>query len=557
MTDINAQKKVEEGEKHVLDLHQPLIDTIPSPIFYKDANRIYLGGNKAFDRYLGLTSEQYIGKTVFDISPKELAEKYDLADRSLLDHPGVQTYEASVVYADGTRHDVIFYKSTFENSEGKVAGLIGVILDITERKKAEEVLRESESNFRNNFENNSSVMLLIDPLTGKITSANKAAISYFGYPEEKLVGLPMNNISIFSEEDSAEEQEHAISDGSNTFRLKHRLASGEVRNVEVHLTPTENSGRTLFFAIIHDVTERTQAESKLRLAATVFSHASEGIMITSADAKIIDVNDSFTQITGYRREEVLGCNPRILASGRQTKEFYIAMWSDLNEKGQWRGEIWNRRKNGEVYAELLTVSAVRDAKNKTHQYVALFSDISQLKEHQHELERIAHHDALTSLPNRVLLADRLHQAMAQTLRRGNRLAVGYLDLDGFKAVNDKYGHEVGDQLLMATAARMKHVLREGDTLARLGGDEFVVVFVDLVDSNTCETTLGRLLAAVAQPLHLGGLVLQLSASLGVTYYPQSEDVAADLLLRQADQAMYRAKANGKNCYSIFEADAGK
>ena len=302
------------------------------------------------------------------------------------------------------------------------------------------------------------------------------------------------------------------------------------------------------------ITELKEAEKKLQLAASVFTHAREGIMITTASGEIIEVNDAFTRITGYTRDEVLGRTPRILSSGRQEKPFYADLWHDLTEKGHWYGEIWNRRKSGEVYAVMQTISAVSDTSGTIGQYVALFSDITTLKEHQSQLEHIAHYDALTTLPNRVLLADRMRQAMTQTQRRNNMLAVAYLDLDGFKAVNDKHGHETGDQLLVAIAARMKQTLREGDTLARLGGDEFVAVLQDLDDVAACVPMLNRLLDAAAHPVHVAERVLQVSASLGLTFYPQAEDADADQLLRQADQAMYQAKLSGKNRFHVFDAE---
>jgi len=300
--------------------------------------------------------------------------------------------------------------------------------------------------------------------------------------------------------------------------------------------------------------ERKQAEVKLHLAANVFTHAREGITITTTDGTIIEVNDAFSRITGYSREEVLGHNPRILSSGRQGHEFYVGMWGDLVEKGYWYGEIWNKHKNGSLYAAMQTISAVQDAQGKTQQYVALFSDITSLKEHESQLEHIAHFDQLTGLPNRVLLADRLRQAMTQAQRRDQKLAVVFLDLDAFKIINDTHGHSMGDRLLKTVATRMKLVLREGDTLARLGGDEFVAVLLDVQDTCASEAMFNRLIAAAAQPVYVDDIALQVTASLGVTFYPQPEDVDADQLLRQADQAMYKAKQEGKNRYQVFDAE---
>ena len=295
------------------------------------------------------------------------------------------------------------------------------------------------------------------------------------------------------------------------------------------------------------------SHDKLQLAASVFTHAREGIMITDAKGNIVDVNDTFTRITGFSRDEALGQNPRMLNSGRQPPEYYAAMWRALLETGHWTGEVWNRRKDGEVYAEMQTVSAVRDAAGQTQNYVALFSDISPMKAQQQQLEHIAHYDALTHLPNRVLLADRLQQAMHQSQRRRHSLAVVFLDLDGFKAVNDQHGHAVGDTLLITLAQRMKAALREGDTLARMGGDEFVAILVDLERARDCDPVLDRLLLAASAPFEVDSTVLQVSASMGVTIYPQ-DGSDADLLLRHADQAMYVAKQAGKNRYHLFDVE---
>jgi len=296
---------------------------------------------------------------------------------------------------------------------------------------------------------------------------------------------------------------------------------------------------------------RWQQRRQMRLAANVFVHAQEAITITDLAGNIVSVNEAFCRITGYSADEVIGQNPRILSSGRQSPEFYVHMWQTLTRQGHWEGEIWNRRKNGDVYAELISISSVPDENGQPQNYVAIFQDITQQKTHQDQLRHIAHFDALTNLPNRVLLADRLQQAIAQAQRRSNLMAVVYLDLDGFKEVNDQHGHAVGDQLLVVLAQRLRESLREGDTLARMGGDEFVAVLADMPDVYECEHVLERLLAAASQPVTVAEQVLQVTASLGAALYPKDGE-EADTLLRHADQAMYQAKQAGKSRYQLFD-----
>jgi len=299
--------------------------------------------------------------------------------------------------------------------------------------------------------------------------------------------------------------------------------------------------------------ELAENEEKLQLAASVFSNSYDGVMISDAHNIVVDVNPAFTRITGYERDEIVGRSPGILSSQRQTGEFYREMWQSLQTRDFWQGEIWNRRKSGEVYAERLSISVVRDNQQNIRHYIAVFTDISQIKAHEAELNQIAHYDPLTGVPNRRLLADRLNQGILHARRSGKSLAVCYLDLDGFKPINDQHGHAVGDLFLIEVANRLKQELRGEDTLARLGGDEFVIILTNVIASSELHVVLDRVLAAVSIPTRIGDLSISASASIGVTIFPD-DDADPDTLLRHADQAMYLAKDAGKNRYQLFDPE---
>ena len=303
-----------------------------------------------------------------------------------------------------------------------------------------------------------------------------------------------------------------------------------------------------------DIREHKSVEDKVKLSANVFIHAREGILITDEHGVITDANLAFCEMTGFQLEEMVGKNPRIFKSGQQNDDFYREMWTTVKDRGSWSGELWNRAKNGDLYAALVKISSVPSERQQGCHYLALYTDITKHKEYERQLEYIAHYDALTQLPNRVLLADRLSHGIDQAHRRGNILAVVYLDLDGFKNINDSHGHDAGDFVLTNLAKRMKYALRRGDTLARIGGDEFVALLVDLPDADSATPLLDRLLAAASRPVHFGERYFQVSASLGVTFYPQNQTQEADQLLRQADQAMYYAKLTGKNRYHVFDIE---
>ncbi|GAA0786664.1 sensor domain-containing protein [Marinobacterium sediminicola] len=311
---------------------------------------------------------------------------------------------------------------------------------------------------------------------------------------------------------------------------------------------------SLFAGLLTNIRQRQQVEGQLRLSASVFDNTDESIIITDADGRIISVNKAFTYTTGYTLEEVFGLDPIFMNEQQAEPGYRERLWEHLRHFGHWKGEVWNRDREGERYAVLQKINAFFDNKDRLQGYVSLMSDITTLKQHQRQLERIAHFDGLTGLPNRTLLADRLQQAMVMSQRHHSNIAILFIDLDGFKAINDSFSHAVGDKLLVKVAQRMKQLIRQEDTLARLGGDEFVAVLVDLEQNESSLPVIRRLLETVAEPVRIDGLELKVSASIGVSFYPQHDSLDADQLLRQADQAMYQSKQAGKNRYHLFDVE---
>jgi diguanylate cyclase (GGDEF)-like protein/PAS domain S-box-containing protein len=428
-----AERTVELSQQ--LHFLQQLIEAIPGPVYYKDASSHYLGCNSAYEAFTGRSAGQIIGKTPRDITSRELADTYLAADRELLENPGKQIYESQVRYANGEMREVMFHKATFTKPDGSVGGLVGLMLDITERKRMEDNLRQ---------------------------------------------------------------------------------------------------------------------------AATVFDSCAEGVSISTPDGTIIAVNRAFTEITGYAAIEVIGRNPRMLQSGRHNKNFYREMWGCVSRDGRWQGEIWNRRKNGEIFPEWISITAVRNNKGAITNYVATFSDITEQKKNEERIQLLAFSDPLTGLPNRRLLLDRLQHALVTSVRKKRHGALLFIDLDDFKGINDTRGHDIGDLLLQQVALRISDCVREGDTVARLGGDEFVVILEDLGNNSLeatgyAESVAAKVLQSLNQPYALDTFQYHGTPSIGVTLFGDQQNTLEELL-KQADLAMYRAKGSGRNAVRFFDPE---
>ncbi len=421
------------------------------------------------------------------------------------------------------------------------------------RLEAQEEAKRQQDNLNGLFNTLLDFFFVLD-LQGNILHHNNAVSNLLGYAPGSLLGKPIVTLHPPESQNFARQVVAEMIAGTRSnCPLPILRSDGSCIMVETRIVMGLWNGQPAMFGISQDISERLKAEQGQRLAASVFDNAHEGIMVTDPHGIIVEVNSTFSELTGYSHDEAVGQNADLLKSGHHNADFYVEMWATIRSKGHWRGEVWNRKKTGEIFVELLTISTVRDPNDQITHFVAIFSDITLIKQHQQRLENLAHFDALTQLPNRMLLADRLQLAMAQSERDQKMLAVCYLDLDGFKPVNDIHGHAAGDRLLVEVAQRLRQCIRGGDTVARIGGDEFVLLFADITDVHECGHAASRILAALSTPFLIADHSIKISASIGVTLYP-TDGSDADTLLRHADQAMYTAKQAGRNRYHLFDQE---
>lgn len=394
-------------------------------------------------------------------------------------------------------------------------------------------------------------------MQGNLLSANDAFCQMLGYTQKEVTGLNVAEWEAQWTMDALLEKFRELVGKSAMFETVNRRKDGTLIDVEVSAAGVELEGESFIYASSRDITGRKKAEEDLRIAAAAFE-TNEAIMITNPDANIIRVNHAFTEITGYGPEEVLGKNPQIMSSGQHDKAFYAEMWQQLIRSGTWSGEIWDKRKNGQTYPKWMTVTAVKNERQETTQYVAIFSDITARKRAEEEIRNMAFYDVLTKLPNRRLFLDRFGATLAASVRHNKFGAVLFIDLDHFKQLNDTLGHEYGDMLLIEVAARIKSCVREMDTVARLGGDEFVVLIEEVSEdqeeaSHKVGLVAEKIREALARPYQLKEHEHRGSSSIGISLYRGNQE-AVEALLQHADTAMYQAKSSGRNEVRFFDMD---
>ena len=405
-------------------------------------------------------------------------------------------------------------------------------------------------------EHNPTIIVITDP-DGSIEYVNQSFETVTGYNRNEIIG---QNPRFLKSGDMADNEYEAmwqtLVDGetwTGEFHNKHKNGTLYWENASISPLINDDGVITHFIALKRPITEEKEAQEKLRLASDVFGAAAEAIMVTDQQNRIQMVNPSFESITGYQQSEVLGKNPAILKSGKHTDNFYKTVYEELEKTHLWEGEIWNRRKNGELYPQWVVISSRYDPKGNLEGYVTLFSDITKRKHNEAVIIHQANYDALTGLPNRNLFDDRLNQAIAFSERSQTKAALIYLDLDRFKYVNDTFGHYTGDLLLQQVADRLQACVRKSDTVARLGGDEFAIIVPELEKLSTIDKIADKALSALVRPYQLDGHEAYISCSIGIAIYPDNGAISEKLVIN-ADNAMYKAKEAGRNTREYFNED---
>ncbi|MBV8466637.1 MAG: PAS domain S-box protein [Burkholderiales bacterium] len=537
-----------------LALYAKVFESSSEGILVTDAKGVVLAANPAILARTGFQRQELVGESLIEIEARagneEFARSIGRAAKS-----GAWRGEIRALRSDGTRYPVRMSLNAVAEEGCDPTHFVAVLHDLSEVKHAEQALLDSERKFRAFVELSLAGLYVVQE--GRLVYANPKLAEIHGYPDAtSMVGLSVDTLTAPEDLAILKENHRKRLSGevdSVHYVYRARKMDGSYVWLEAHGRMFQYEGKPAVIGIALDVSHRVESERQSRLAARVFESAGEGILITNAEHCIVGVNPAFTRITGYEESEAVGKISRMLsgqgARGAEARD----MIEHLHRDGHWQGEMRDRRKSGEWYPVWLSISAVRDDDGRISNYVGVFTDYTTRKETESRLHYLAHHDDLTGLLNRGSLMTHLDSAIRRVQAHSARLAVLFLDLDRFKAVNDTLGHEAGDQLLMAATERLRFHVKDKDVIARLGGDEFTVMLEDIAGPEVAGEVAGRIVESMAQPFVINGHEMFVTASVGVAMCP-SDGVDAQTLLKNADVAMYRAKERGKNTYQFFDKD---
>ena len=554
MVDISEAKQAEQAlrlsEQKFASVFQQCPDIL---VIARRADGCLLEANNAFEQQTGIPVSEALGKTATELNIWGIPGiGQTLLKR--LQGESLRNLEMPFQRRNGQRFTGLISAQAFQLAD--TPALVVVVRDISQLKATQQQLLLSEDKFAKAFHASPDGLLISRARDGLLIEINQGFSRITGYSSSEAAQRSTLELGVWANPaDRARMLEQIALHGSvRDLSAPIRTRNGQIRRCELSVQPIQIGDEPCLLTIARDITERQVMQEKLQQAATVFESTAEGVMITDPQQRIVAVNRAFSEITGFSEAEALGQTPRLLASGQHDSAFYSALWHQLEDEGHWQGEIWNRRKNAEIYPEWLTINVVRNKDQQVTHFVGVFADISSLKHAQARLDHQAHHDSLTGLPNRTLFEARLHAALDDAQTDDRRGAVLFLDLDRFKHINDSLGHPVGDQLLKNIAIRLKEQLRDIDTVARLGGDEFIILLPGLHQTDDdAKLVANKLLACFSLPFHFDDHEFHISASIGISLYPDDGlDVAT--LVKNADAAMYRSKAKGRNRVEMYTHD---
>ncbi|MFO8003628.1 EAL domain-containing protein [Thioalkalivibrio sp.] len=550
---LARERALQESEAR----YRRIFETTQEGIWALDTSHRIIEVNAALAGILGYSPGEMLGRSIGTfVFPEDLADQQEHLRRR--ERGEAETYERRLRRSDGSEVFCMISGTPVLDPEGRFKGSFAMFTDITARKRADAALRLSEQRFRGLFEEVANIAVQAYDQDRRVIFWNGASEALYGYSRQEAMGQRVEDLIIPTGMHAALQEltpENILAgadipQGEMVLRRKDGTPVTVFTNVVLR---TNSAGQPEIYTLDVDLTQLRQVEERLRQSAKAFESAAEGVIITDANARILYVNRAFTTITGYSEDEVLGKNPSLLSSGRQDRAFYEAMWATIEETGLWQGEIWNRRKNGEVYPGWLTINSVHDENGRVSNYVAVFSDVTALLRSQQERDFLAYHDPLTALPNRELLRDRMQHALERAQRGGGGIAVLLLDIDRFKNVNDSLGHDAGDALLQDLARRLANALRGGDTLARLGGDEFLIVLEEHSGIPAVDPIVSRLAGVFDRPFLCAGQTLFITASIGASVSP-ADGGDPETLIRNAELAMYQAKGGGRNTLEFYRQE---
>ncbi|WP_265948597.1 EAL domain-containing protein [Dechloromonas sp. A34] len=551
--DITERKQKDDRIKELLAEQRLIFDNVHVGILLLQQRKILKCNQRLADMFGFAGPAAIEGNTtqLFYCSEEQFKAAGDVG-YSQLARDGFANFELEMRHRDGSRIWVIQTGRPLDPEAVLDGASIWVYTDITERKQADIALRQSKQVFAAALESCPIAASIATTADGRFIEANAKYERDFGWTRADLIGRTSQEIGLWP--DFAERESWIAAMGRDGRLVDYETVwanrIGEHRNVSLASELIELDGQSCILAYITDITARKRAEADLRIAAAAFE-SQEGMMITDAQCKILRVNQAFTESTGYTVAEVVGQSPRMLKSGRHDAEFYRLMWDSIGRTGTWQGEIWDRRKDGEIFPKWLTISAVKDEAGIVTHYVATHFDITERKKAEEKIQALAFNDQLTGLANRFSLNERLTRALALAGRGGKTVALLMIDLDNFKTINDTLGHQIGDHLLMEVARRLAAAVRQSDLVARLGGDEFIVVLADIDSPADAAHVADKILTVLAAPYVLDGNELRTNASIGICLFPDDAAESQDLI-KKADVAMYHAKSRGRGNYQFFK-----